>query len=426
VADQLPLLLSLSAPSETAASLELPKPSENVYERLIRNPHLESATPRERECTEMLCSVLLNAPEVRRQFLQWLASLAAVSLPDLEEVEVSIDTEQPVGEKRDDLRIEAWLSDGNRTHRQLLWSIEVKVGAGFSYSPRLHARRDRAGPTDPELVNQIENYDLWLSEQPGDGKAGFVLAPRDKTHELLPLKLKCTWKCFTWTWLGTHIEGLIRTVRLDNHELFLARHLLGFIKAHLWSSAEMATQRIEFDDVVIMRTGPRIGDCERRVNRILSNLASVVAKHDIGFGDWRQWKTLFGECGQCLIGRPLFDPGPSADKNKYAEEPTVYAGIELGYLTVWVESSPENPQKKAITAAIKAAHSRLHARNPDWQAPGDVWPDWHDVKLKRPLTDLLDVDDQESAIQQFVVNALEDLKQAAVVKQIQRRIRSSK
>src|SRR5690606_34210363 len=107
-----------------AADLELPPVSTNVFQRLIRNPHPDSSLAKERECAEMLCALFQNAPAVRIELLTWMAGRADLPALDWEELSLSFETEQPIGPKRDDLRITGW--DGAYKQR-LLWTVEVKV-----------------------------------------------------------------------------------------------------------------------------------------------------------------------------------------------------------------------------------------------------------------------------------------------------------
>ena len=66
-----PILLPVS----TAAGLTvpgLPTASANIFQRIIRNPRPDSPHARERECTEMLAAVLLNALALSRHLFRWM------------------------------------------------------------------------------------------------------------------------------------------------------------------------------------------------------------------------------------------------------------------------------------------------------------------------------------------------------------------
>jgi len=140
-------LLCLPPRSDEARDLGLPDVSDNISQRLIRNPHLESDTPRERECTEMLCSVLCNRTTLRLLLLRWLGELVGALPSDLDEMELRIDTEGSIGAKRDDLRIEGWRETNDGQELVLLWTVEVKVGAQF-HGSSFQDRSDEASDTD--------------------------------------------------------------------------------------------------------------------------------------------------------------------------------------------------------------------------------------------------------------------------------------
>ena len=80
----------------------------------------------------MLCSALLDAPALRDGILRFLASLTDTPLPP-EGLRWQIDTELPIGGKRDDLRIEGFTGEDPQS-RLVLWTMEIKVGAGFHKS----------------------------------------------------------------------------------------------------------------------------------------------------------------------------------------------------------------------------------------------------------------------------------------------------
>ena len=121
----IPLLILDDAPRDLA--VPVPPISENLFARLIRNPQVPDRPVRERQCTEMLCSLLLNAPELRGVLFRWLAGLAG-GPESLEDLRWTATTEQAIGKKRDDLRIAGYRdSDEETSERVVLWTIEVKV-----------------------------------------------------------------------------------------------------------------------------------------------------------------------------------------------------------------------------------------------------------------------------------------------------------
>ena len=91
-----------------AAELGLPENDDNLFQRIIRNPHIEAANPRERECTEMLCAVLRNTNVLRLHLLRCMGDCAGVTIDGFDDLHFVIETEGAIGSKRDDLRIEGW------------------------------------------------------------------------------------------------------------------------------------------------------------------------------------------------------------------------------------------------------------------------------------------------------------------------------
>ena len=171
-------------------ALDLPSADTNLFERIIRNPFTSGGALRERECAEMLCAVLQNAGGLRAAIMAWLAGLAHGEALPLDDLEVSLGTEQSVYGKRDDLRITAQRRDAESDALDLLWTVEVKVGASFHTGSSLVDEVE-------EDVSQIANYDHWLTRQESARKAGFVLAKTDRTGGL-PSPLANHWVCITW------------------------------------------------------------------------------------------------------------------------------------------------------------------------------------------------------------------------------------
>ena len=66
--------------SDLAVELGLPEVDDNLFQRIIRNPRIDASNPRERECTEMLCAVLLNTTVLRLHLLRWMADLIGVGI----------------------------------------------------------------------------------------------------------------------------------------------------------------------------------------------------------------------------------------------------------------------------------------------------------------------------------------------------------
>jgi len=420
--ESIPLLIFASEQQELALDLDLPSDADNIFQRLIRNPHIESDTPRERECTEMLCAVLLNTHRLRLHLLNWLAKSVDQDAGDLADLDYRIDTEGSIGSKRDDLRIEGWRSQEDQQTLVLLWTIEVKVGAWFHES----SIQDSTIPTTAEdeerveLVNQLVNYDHWLCHQPAEHRAGFVLALDDMACDL-PTNLTMPWHCLTWTDLAEQVIEAISTNDLPPSEEMLAKHLLGFIKKHLWRVSGMTNDRIEFDDLALLRAFASIGvDCDKKVTRLVAQLEGMLKEADIGEGKIALNQTLFRTYLRCTIYRYFFLP----EEFPY---PILVAGVEKDQLIVFIESAKGYAQKPAITQAIRSVEDRLKERNQEWRVPS---PEDHqglrDLEVRLPLTNLLVAPDQEAVFLEFFRKAFEDINQVGVVQAIQERLVGSK
>jgi hypothetical protein len=402
----------LEPASDLTLELNLPPKVSNLFQRLIRNPHVESEQAKERECAEMLCVVLQNAPTLRRYLLGWMAGFVGLDAKCLDNLDLEIDTEQAIGSKRDDLRLV-----GRRGHDAdgipaLIWTIEVKVGASF-HDSSLQVDGDANAdtppfPDDQQLVNQLLNYDHWLNKQAAEHKAGFVLALKN-CRDQMPGTLTCEWACLSWTQLGELIAEALRTRELTEPEELLARHALGFIKGNLWRTSEMSDARLDYNDVSLIRAYAQLAkECESKVNRLVEPLLELIEKSGIGKGEVTHTQSLFR--GQMC---------------SYAERDTdnqswVYAGIggdpESGddYLMVGIESARSNPQKPAFKTYLKSVAAKLQQRN--WNLPSQESDgEWMDLSRVTPLASLLIVEDQQKAVTDFVRTALADLKEFGVV-----------
>jgi len=85
---------------------DLPVRSNNIFQRVIRNPRPETPHARERECSEMLTSVLLNAPSLRNHLFQWMACQSGLDPNKIDIETLKIETERYICAKRVDMCIE--------------------------------------------------------------------------------------------------------------------------------------------------------------------------------------------------------------------------------------------------------------------------------------------------------------------------------
>jgi hypothetical protein len=381
------------------AELNLPEKGDNLFHRIIRNPHIESANPRERECTEMLCAVLRNTTELRRQLLCWMQEFIGFHDERIQDLAFIIETEGSIGSKRDDLRIEGWRETDEERQRVLLWTIEVKVGASFHESSPLEAMKDDEDE-DVDLVNQIVNYDHWLDHQVAPNRAGFVLALEDMSHSLPP-NLNCRWQCLSWSQLGMKVQDALRSSNLPEDEAFLAKHLLGFVVSHLWRVSEMTDFELSFDDIALMRAFDVVGrNSEDKINRLVESLIPIVEKFGIGEGAVCHQKSLYKGMKRSVVYRNLFTSGQTTPTS-------LMAGCTLTHMMIWLETAPGNANKATVTAIVQSLLPSIKERNSGWL--GDQG--WWDLQLAKPLESLLSIDDQAAEFEKFFVTALEDLRE---------------
>ena len=348
----------------------------------------------------MLCAVLLNAHVVRRTIMRWLAHRAHIEwTPELDEQEPRIDTEQYIVNKRDDLRITA--RDRETGEMSMLWTIEIKVGAGFHESSPL-VESDAAN--DESSVHQVSNYDAWLATQDVRNKAGFVLSLDRKAEESLPPGLQCTWTCVTWAELGATVEELLGCDALPPNEEMIARHFAGFIRELFWENAGMGDdQPIRFDDLALLRAHAAYGaETEQRVDDLVDQLVPFLEQSGLGRGAPVRQRQLFGTHRRSIVYRGLLDDGVQA---------WISAGVVADAplrLMVWLESRPRRAQKEAGRSAIRLLLPQLYARNLGWTVPDDLMT-WPDLQLRMPMDSLLGSQRQAESFTAFFREGFEDL-----------------
>ena len=350
----------------------VPAKSKNIFQRIIRDPRPESAHARERECTEMLAAVLINAPSLRQHLFRWLAQLSGLDPKRIEELEFEFDTEASIGAKRDDLRIRGRrrLDDDQAV---LIWSIEVKVGSSLHQSSMQHLG-DNGEPVEDEepdeeldkkLVNQLKHYDDWLCVQRTEICGGFVLALRDLSEKIKPLNLKGPWKCFSWTKLGLEVKAAIDGKTLPSNELLLASHLLGFIRTNLWRNDEMPETTLDFNDIALIRAFSQIGmDCENKVNGLVEGLLPIVKKSGVGNGVPKAYQRLYKSNSCAGIDRFIV---PQRVKNN---DPSLDVSIGYtdgfgDYMGVWILMSPMHEKWPSVREAVVLPLKKLRKRNPN-------------------------------------------------------------
>jgi hypothetical protein len=377
--------------------VELPARDDNLFERLIRNPRPGSSNPRERECTEMLCALLRNTAAVQVKLIDWMAEKLGVPQDGLPNLQYEFLTEQSIEGKRDDLRIIGNGPGSGKDTPIVLWTIEVKVGAGLHESTTLQVIDDE---DDTELlVNQLENYDHWLQQQDAVFRGGLVLAVTDQ-GEQLPASLQMPWACVTWTELGMLLQQIIEDLELSDVERFLASHVLGFIKTHLWRRIEMDTTRLEFDDIALLKAFREIGlSLEKKVDALVGSLHQLAQRHPEIRGEAKLQSGLYKPSARSVLYLLYL-----GDDTKY---PYLYFGITSSGCCLWLETAPTSPEKHTVRNVISETLHELESRNASWHQPDQAWTD---LSITLPLEELLVAPDQEERLTLFLEGALDDLR----------------
>lgn len=413
--------IPLIALPEPAVNLHarLPSGDDNLFMRIIRDPTAPDRPVRERLCTEMLCALLRNTTTLRDEIFRWLADLSGCPQTLIKDLDWQIETEQAIGSKRDDLRIEGWRLGEDDTEEIVLWTIEVKVAAPLHESGALEFDEDQAVAENTEdvagEVNQLLNYDAWLARQPAPRRAGWVLAISDLSPAL-PVGLTQPWHCVTWTQFGRHLDRLLGTTELPVSDRFLARHALGFIRRYLWSEKDMGDSNLELEDVALLRAFTEIGlDCEKKINRLVAGLEEIVNREAVFRGSVRHQTVLFKSSGRSMVYAG-FLPDSVCDQRGCVY---IMAGVSGGDAAVWIESSPAKAMKGRIRQSVHQVADALRERNPDWgvfNAEDRVWPD---LELRMSMVQILAADDQQEALTSFVASAVEDLKAVGLLDMIE-------
>jgi len=388
---------------DEVASGVMPRPSENIFARIIRNPRAPGRPVRERLCAELLCSLLMNCETLRLAVLKWLGSKlheSSNSLERLDQFDWRFSTEQSIGSKRDDLRIEGFEISEPQETRRVLWTVEIKVHAPFHGSTD-QSIDDHLG--SKEIVSQLFNYDDWLDKQEADCRAGFVLAVRDATSEVESLqressrRLHFQWPSTTWTGLAQEIRGLLEEEALPLDERFLARHFYGFIRRHLWSVLEMADKTLNFDHVALLRALSVMGaECEAVVNELVSGLQQQLSAPELDLKEVGQQKLLYQASRRSAAFGKICGEGN-------ANNVWLYVGIRPDLVMLWIESPRSHPDKSRFREACRAVLPKLNAETPGWQA---CTGNERDLDIRTPLEKLLAAEDQTKALDQFVEAAL--------------------
>ena len=407
-----PLLVAVDSHQKTSQHLFLPDSEHNIFQRLIRNPRPVGRLPREAECTEMLVGLLLNAPIVQLRFLEDLAERAGLERIDFSTLTLSISTEQDMDGKRDDIRILAWMEDSPAdVPPLLLWTIEVKVGAGF------HASLALSETIDGD-VHQVINYDHWLARQEANHRAGFVLAMSDQS-ESLPDGLVNPWHCVTWTEIARSVEELLHDAPLGAVESFLARHFLGFVNRYLvreMNDSDLGS--LSFDDVALLRAYTHIGwQTRKRVRSLVDPIGALLEEKAVFPGVVRPQRNLFGGHHRQVWVQSMVGNAPE-------RLPYLMAGIAqaIGPMdaVIWIETSPNYALKRHFREVLAASLSQLQARNSEWSLLPEEYNGWWEMLVAHPLESIVADPNPAQRMSNFVADALEDLRVTGVAERLMR------
>lgn len=397
------------------SALDLPRRETNLFERIIRNPLPPGSTPRERECAEMLCAVLQNAAGIRSGLLAWMGSLTGYAGIPVDELEFEIETEGSVEGKRDDLRITGQEPESEDDAVTLLWTVEIKVGAPFHYGTGISDDTD--DEEDESYVNQITNYDRWLSRQDAHHKAGFVLAKRDRTGSL-PHNLANTWQCITWPQLAAQLRIILDgDDELGEIDRFLGRHLLGFIHHHFGEEGRNMDDHLDFDDIAFLRALAHVGyRTENRVQNLVETMRPVLERVDLGVGTIKAQKDFFRRHHRYILIQSITD---SIDW----KSPILAVGIQIGptpKFTLWIEMSPKYAYRHLIHDVTSRHIENISTPESSWKlTPWDTYS-WHLLVNEVPLERLLNVDDQLGWLTEYTQKSLTALKESGLIDDIRR------
>ena len=411
-----PLLLMPSPAQPLDVHVKIPRPNDNVFERLIRNPTAPDRPMRETQCSEMLRAVLVACPILKLALMNWLAQLVGVPTAVIDELDWTLETEQSIGSKTDDLRIEGWRITDEQRQRVVLWTVEVKVAAFFHESSKQEWDDDETPVIegDPEMVNQLVNYDQWLNKETAEYRAGFVLALRDLTKSL-PTTLFETWRCLTWTQLARQTESILAAETLPAAERSFAQHMLGFIRYRLWDTTDMNDSRLELDDVALLRALAAIGQsCSRKVRDLVDQFEQVLRDSDAGFTDIRASTRNFFNRADAIeygVGARCI--------NSDSGELSLSAKVVVDQVQVTIGTYPKgcvvNQKSREIVNRFK---DQLISRQSDWVFFDVDESDYRIAEISKPLVSVLAVDDWQSPLIQFVRETINDLKELGVLNEL--------
>ena len=240
-----------------------------------------------------------------------------------------------------------WREKHEEYELAVLWTIEVKVGSSFHESSSIVVG-DVEIVDDVEVVNQVTNYDHWLAAEPAEYRGGIVLSLSNSAH-LLPVGLRCTWVCTSWTVLGDCIAKALDKQGVTESERFLAKHVLGFIRNYLWRASEMETTKVGFDDIALLRAFAAYGlEAEKKIDGLVAGLRHVVAEFGFESDSFAHMKALYKPSGVSVLYTNIIDKSISS-------YPELYVGVSGANAELWLQTAPTNVLKRTIVESCSGS-----------------------------------------------------------------------
>lgn len=371
----------------------VPNSSNNLFLRTIRKG---KKYPKERECTELLCSIMRNSETVRNGVITNLLNLLGFHDTDIGKYKFTVDTENSVAGKHDDLRITGeWLEDASK---KIILVVEIKVSSGFSYSPPISGL-----PTKAKKINQVLNYDFWLNGQHDvDIKGGFVLS-RTNLKSKLPKGLNCKWKCLTWTDIAIYLNTISKADNLNEWETFIIRHYLGFLQTHLVEEKYMIKPLEMFDFVLFEAFANHNRDTEVAISSLVASVedALLPLMEDEDIIHQRQ---LFDGHLRDVIGFNFHLDGMPT-------ETYLFAGIvseRKAEIAFWVETNPKARHKGAFIELLNKNWQKLSHAELKWTKRGNIEAHW-DIQIREPFESILNSENQAKWFHHFVDSGVKSL-----------------
>lgn len=167
----------------------------------------------------------------------------------------------------------------------------------------------------------------------------------------------------------------------------------------------MPDPKLNFDHIALIRGMNQIGvECEKIVNDLVGSLvpilkASPLVSQEIKIQPW-----LYKQDNRCIVWSEL-------TKTESEQKKTcvwLQAGIQHSSMAVWIEY-PAKSKNSKIHQACETIKNKLAESSRRWELFSGSGPNLSTV---RPLTTLLDADDQQAELHRFVKDALADLESA--------------